>query len=779
MQLPWGFDMHWLPRSLVWRVFTLYTVTLVFFSALSLALFYRYQFELALEDTQLSALMLTEVTAQTITDSAIIGDYETIARTLKKVISRSTFSSAAYIDMNGGVLHAQDDPEGQVLAPRWLKEQIVAHLTDVNHNINVGGRDYGVLRLRFDVDQVAGKLWVMTSSAILLALAALVGGMLLIWFPLRKWLGTLDMALQARHQRGTAQEAPDTEKLILGMPLEFRPMVLALSQTAHSLRAELDQRERAMTSLREVLSELKVSPLMSDRFDHADVAELSTIVAQLVTERETSRTAIENARDAAEAANRAKSEFLANMSHEIRTPMNAILGMAQVLDSQELSRDQQKESTAIILRSGRALLGLLNDILDLSKIEAGKVTLKQEPCHPADLVRDTMQLFAESAREKSLALRASPAHLPSIRYVIDAGRLQQMLSNLIGNAIKFTDVGGIDVSVRETDRDGDRATLEFSVNDTGIGIPADKLDILFESFTQVESSPRRHYGGTGLGLSIVRKFAGLMGGEAGVQSTWGVGSRFWFRVAATPVDPPQVATDSAPAERPLVDAPAPRFKARVLIAEDNAINVRLLQLVLTSLGIDVVVARNGLQAAETAISDRSLDLILMDVSMPELDGMAATRRIRQWEESEGLARCPIVAVTANAFDDDRLQCRAAGMDGFLAKPVIIAELKSALDKWLPHKKAAPATTPLQPRPADPAAVVALIQEMLPLIEKHMFDGVSQFRILREKLGGSALEAQANAISHRLEALDFDGAALLLREIVASHQCVGTQDQATQ
>ncbi|MEN9314951.1 MAG: hypothetical protein RIS35_1344, partial [Pseudomonadota bacterium] len=380
----------WLPQSLVGRVYALYTVTLVIFVGLGLALFYRYQFELALEDAQQSALMLTEVTAQTITESAVIGDYDTIQRTLEKVISRSPFSSAAYIDRDGATLRAIDTPDAPVHAPQWLKAQLIDHLTDVNQIISAGGRDYGVLRLEFDADAVTATLWHIVLSVLALALSALAGGLALIWFPLRKWLGTLDRALLVG-QSTVPEQAPEVEPLIDSLPLEFRPMVQALNRTAASLRGELQTRERALVSLREVLSDLHSASGDRPRRGEAagdaegDVAQLSAAVGRLVLEREASRSALERARDAAEAANRTKSEFLANMSHEIRTPMNGILGMAQVLESGTLTEAERRESLRILLNSSRALLTLINDILDLSKVESGRVDLHLDRFSPGAL----------------------------------------------------------------------------------------------------------------------------------------------------------------------------------------------------------------------------------------------------------------------------------------------------------------------------------------------------------------------------------------------------------
>lgn len=391
-------------------------------------------------------------------------------------------------------------------------------------------------------------------------------------------------------------------------------------------------------------------------------------------------------RDQAQAGSLAKSQFLATMSHEIRTPMNGILGMAQMLlMGDELDKEERNDYVRTIYNSGQTLLSLLNDILDLSKVEAGKMELSPVPFEPQQLVEETTRLFAQSAQAKGLSIEAKWLGPSKRHYAADAIRLRQMLSNLISNAIKFTARGFVRVEAAVVEEDEGKALLEFSVTDSGIGIPPEKQAKLFQPFSQTDSSTTREYGGTGLGLSIIRSLANLMDGTAGVESEPGKGSRFWFRVH---VDLLVEGKDRRHEDRTSVDKHQPRpetLTGKVLVVEDNAVNRKLIEAMLKKLGLDYECVENGQLAIDTLHDGLHPELVLMDMHMPVMDGITATQRIRAWEQETHRTRMPIVALTASAFEEDSQRCFAAGMDDFLAKPLNMQELQRVLAKWLGNK----------------------------------------------------------------------------------------------
>ena len=376
------------------------------------------------------------------------------------------------------------------------------------------------------------------------------------------------------------------------------------------------------------------------------------------------------ARQLAEDASQAKSEFLANMSHEIRTPLNGVLGMVQVMDRAPLEPEQRKR-LEVIGEAGQALLVLLNNILDLSKIEAGKLELETYPFDLKDIVTQSAAAHAPLAVQKDLAFRIDIAPEALGSWNGDGGKLRQVLTNLVSNALKFTSQGSIDVLVRPAP-----GGLAFEVRDTGVGIAADKLKVVFEQFAQADASTTRRYGGTGLGLSICRELTELMGGDLTVESTPGQGSAFRFTLPLTVAE-----TVAAPIEATATEVEARGQTLRILAAEDNATNQMILRALLEPLDIDLVIVDDGREAVE-ACSAGPFDLILMDIQMPEMNGLEATAAIRQRERQASVPHVPIIALTANVMRHQIDEYLAAGMVGFVAKPINARVLMQAIETAL-------------------------------------------------------------------------------------------------
>ena len=413
---------------------------------------------------------------------------------------------------------------------------------------------------------------------------------------------------------------------------------------------------------------------------------------------------LEAALATAREATQLRSRFLANMSHEIRTPMNGVLGMTDFLLATKLTPEQQ-EFAESIKRSADALLALINDILDLSKIEAGKLRLDRVPFQLGTVLGEIASLFALEARTKGLEFVSTvPADLPRV-VVGDPGRLRQVLRNLLGNALKFTDRGEIGIRAELLSDSTNVIQIRFTVHDTGIGIPPDQQGRLFESFTQGDGSSTRRHGGTGVGLAISKQLVELLGGEIGVASEQGDGSRFWFTASFG-----KAAPGEAPAPKPAIKVPAPRLTSRpaavpaapvapkrapmenpaavegplrVLLAEDNEINQRITLRLLEKLGVAADAVVNGREAVQ-ALEKRKYDLVLMDCQMPDMDGFEATAIVRSREGDAN--HTPICALTANAMEGDRERCLAAGMDDYISKPVGLEKLQKAVDRWL-HRPA--------------------------------------------------------------------------------------------
>ena len=400
-----------------------------------------------------------------------------------------------------------------------------------------------------------------------------------------------------------------------------------------------------------------------------------------ISERKTMEEDLARAKERAEAATRAKGQFLATMSHEIRTPLNAIIGMSRLLSESELA-PEDKTHAEIIHTSSETLLSIVDDVLDFSKIEAGHLELEQVPFDPQFIANSCVQMLALKAGEKGLEMETNFGPGLPTQVIGDPARLRQILGNLLNNAVKFTEKGTITVNVTLEDQDVGNVLLRFEVIDTGIGIPEERRNRLFKSFSQVDASTSRNFGGTGLGLVISKQLAELMGGTADFESQVGEGSTFWFTALfGKCTDEESTETDQKVRDTVAKKEMLSAAETQILLVEDNRVNQKVAKAILRKLGFKADIAENGLKALK-ALAEKDYHIVLMDVQMPEMDGLEATQRIRAGQDNVRNADIPIIAMTAHAFREDRDRCLKAGMQDYVTKPIRPEQLSKAIHNLL-------------------------------------------------------------------------------------------------